>query len=191
MKELMRRVQACTHCARHLPLGPRPVVVADPASRILIIGQAPGRAVHQSGIPWDDPSGRRLRDWMSISEKDFYDAKKVALVPMGFCYPGSGKGGDNPPRPECAPLWHESILEQLESVQLTLLLSNYALTAYLPARKKTLTDTVRSWSEYVPAYLPLPHPSPRNNHWLKKNPWFAEEVIPYLAERVRAALASA
>lgn len=189
MKELLRRIGACTVCAAELPFGARPVVSAHPRSRILIIGQAPGSAVHKSGIPWHDPSGKRLREWMSISDEDFYDPTKVALMPMGFCYPGSGKGGDNRPRPECAPLWHGPLLAEMKSVKLTLLLSSYALAAYLPNRKKTLTETVEAWREYIPEYLPMPHPSPRNNRWFKKNPWFAEEVVPYLREQVGAALA--
>ncbi len=188
MKALLTEISRCVVCSDSLSLGPRPVLSADPQSAILIIGQAPGRAVHESGIPWDDPSGRRLRTWMSISEANFYDATKVAIVPMGFCYPGTGKSGDKPPRPECAPLWHKRLLCELTSVKLTLLLSNYALDAYLPDRKRTLTETVKNWKEYAPDLLPLPHPSPRNNRWLKKNPWFEEEVVPYLADRVRDAL---
>lgn len=191
MDNLLRRIRSCSECAGALPLGPRPVVVARPESAILIIGQAPGRAVHESGIPWDDPSGIRLRNWMTISEADFYNSQNVAILPMGFCYPGTGKTGDNPPRPECAPLWHQAVRNKLKNVRLTLLLSNYALAAYLPNRKKTLTETVRAWKEYAPEFLPLPHPSPRNNRWLKKNPWFAEEVLPYLSHRVGDALDSA
>jgi uracil-DNA glycosylase len=191
MDNLLRRIRSCTECASALPLGPRPIVVARPESVILIVGQAPGRAVHESGIPWDDPSGIRLRNWMTISDADFYNPKNVAILPMGFCYPGTGKSGDYPPRPECAPLWHEAVRDKLTNVRLTLLLSNYALAAYLPNRKRTLTETVRAWREYAPEFLPLPHPSPRNNRWLKKNPWFAAEVLPYLSDRVRAALDSA
>ncbi len=186
---LLEEIRACTVCASHLEAGPRPVLQAHPDARILIIGQAPGRRVHASGVPWDDPSGERLRDWLSISRETFYDPKQVALVPMGFCYPGTGKSGDLPPRPECAPLWHEPILDELREVRLTLLLSGYAQRYYLAEKAaKTVTATVRAWREAGPSRIPLPHPSPRNNIWLRKNPWFAEDLLPELKARVREAL---
>ncbi len=185
---LLRDIRGCDACAEHLPRGPRPVLSAHRDARILIIGQAPGRRVHQSGVPWDDPSGNRLREWLGVDKKRFY-GRHIALVPMGFCYPGTGTSGDLPPRKECAELWHEKVLDRLPNVQLTLLLSRYAQAYYLGDRMKgSLTKTVESWREYVPYLLPLPHPSPRNNLWLEKNPWLEREVIPYLRRRVRRLL---
>lgn len=189
LPRLLREVRRCEICADHLPEGPRPIVAAAATSRVLIIGQAPGRRVHASGIPWDDPSGTRLREWLRVTPEQFYDPALFALVPMGFCFPGTGSSGDLPPRPECAEAWHERILERLPDVKLTVLLSQYALARYLgDSRKATLTATVQAWKEYRPRFIPLPHPSPRNNIWLKKNPWFVEEVLPYLRRRVRQAL---
>ena len=189
LKQLLREVRRCEICAAHLPFGPRPVLAAGATARILIVGQAPGRRVHQSGVPWDDPSGNRLREWMGVTEEEFYDADRIALIPMGFCYPGSGPSGDLPPRPECADTWHERLLQLLPSVQLTLLLSRYAQARYLERDKKSsLTATVKAWREFRPRYIPLPHPSPRNNIWLRKNPWFADDVLPYLRRRVRRIL---
>lgn len=184
--DLLARVRSCDICAAELPLGPRPVVRGTPEARLLLIGQAPGTRVHESGIPWNDASGERLRDWLQMSDDDFYDESKIAIVPMGFCYPGvDAKGGDKPPRPECAPEWHPPLLAALPNVQLTLLIGQYAQRRYLAkSRKKTLTETVRHWHDYAPDYLPLPHPSWRNNVWVKKNPWFAEEVLPELRGRV-------
>ena len=180
---LVAEIRSCEVCAEHLPLGPRPVLSAHRDATLLIIGQAPGKRVHESGVPWDDPSGDRLREWLGIDKKRFY-GKRIALVPMGFCYPGTGRSGDLPPRKECAELWHEKLLDRLPNVKLTLLLSRYAQADYLGDRMKdSLTHTVKAWREYVPDQLPLPHPSPRNNLWLKKNPWFAKEVIPYLRRR--------
>ncbi len=182
---IMKEVRACQACAADLPQEPRPVLQAHPQARILIIGQAPGRRVQESGIPWDDPSGNRLREWLGMDKATFYDAKQVALVPMGFCYPGTGPSGDLPPRKECCQLWHHRLLPRLPKVKLTLLLSQYALAFGLgERRKKTLTETVRCWRDYLPEHLPLPHPSPRNNRWLKNNPWFVEDVIPYLQRRI-------
>lgn len=187
LPRLLREIRSCTHCKEHLPLGPRPVVAASSSAQVMIIGQAPGTAVHASGIPWDDPSGRRLRQWMDVDEHTFYDPSIFAIVPMGFCYPGRGKSGDLPPRPECAPLWHEPLVKHLPQLELILLIGSYAQSYYLKAsRKKTLTETVRNYSEYLPKYFTLPHPSPRNNIWLKKNPWFDEEVIPALRQRLRS-----
>lgn len=181
LKELLEQIQGCTICKAHLPLGPNPVLRAHPESRILIIGQAPGTKVHASGIPWDDASGNRLREWLAVSKEDFYDASKFAIIPMGFCYPGKGKSGDLPPRPECAAHWHALLLKQLPEVQLTLLIGQYAQKYYLGARmKSTLTDTVKAYKDYLPQYLPLPHPSPRNQLWLKRNSWFEANLVPEL-----------
>jgi len=188
---LLDDVAACTVCAAHLPLGPRPVVrVSDPRARILIIGQAPGTKVHASGIPWDDASGHRLRNWLGVTPAQFYDESLFAVMPMGFCYPGRSKAGDNPPRPECAPLWHDRIRATLPDIRLTLLIGAYAQNRYLgDQRKATLTDTVRSWRGYINSgYLPLVHPSPRNQIWLKRNPWFEAEVAPYLKTAIATAL---
>ena len=179
---------ACTHCAAHLPLGPRPVFRVSPTARLLIVGQAPGTRVHATGIPWNDPSGDRLRDWMGLDRDRFYDVARVAIVPMGFCYPGQDTaGGDKPPRPECAPLWHPRLLALMPAVELTLLVGSYAQARYLgPARRRSMTDTVRAFREHLPGYLALPHPSWRNTAWLKRNPWFAEDVVPELRRRVAA-----
>jgi uracil-DNA glycosylase len=190
-RPLLERIAACRVCEAHLPLGPRPVVrAADPAARILIVGQAPGTKVHASGIPWDDASGKRLRDWLGVDSGTFYDQSKFAIVPMGFCYPGRGTGGDNPPRPECAPLWHDAVRQTLPHIALTLLIGNYAQAYYLKAgRKATLGETVQAWRDYEPSgFIPLVHPSPRNQIWLKRNPWFEAEFVPHLRERVGAIL---
>ena len=182
---LLKKIRSCCECEKHLPYGPRPIISFSKESRILIVGQAPGRRVHKTGIPWDDPSGNRLREWMGVDRETFYDSKKIALVPMGFCYPGTGKSGDLPPREECAPLWHEKILSELLKIKLTLLVSQYAQKYYLGSRCKfSVTETVRTWKKYGPTYIPLPHPSPRNNIWLKKNPWFEKQLIPDLREQV-------
>ena len=181
---LLGEVRACTLCAEELPRGPRPVVQAGADARILIAGQAPGRAVHESGVPFDDPSGDRLRAWMGVDRETFYDPERVAVLPMGFCYPGTGSSGDLPPRPECAPAWRGTLLGRLNAVELTLVLGRYALDWHLDAAGATVTDTVRRWREWWPRALPLPHPSPRNNRWLAKNPWFEEEVVPALRARV-------
>lgn len=189
MHQLLQEIRRCQHCLAHLPHGVRPVVAAHPESKIAIIGQAPGRVVHETGIPWNDKSGERLRSWLDVDSETFYDAEKIALIPMGFCYPGTGQSGDLPPRPECAPLWHSRLFEQLPLLQLTLLVGAYAQKYYLnKKRERSLTTTVRQFEQYLPKYLPLPHPSPRNNIWLKKNPWFEEEVIPVLRERVQIVL---
>ena len=187
---LLGEVRACRVCAEHLPLGPRPVLRAAPSARLMIIGQAPGTRVHESGIPWKDRSGDRLREWLAVDSETFYDETRLAIVPMGFCYPGvEPRGGDKPPRPECAPLWHPPLLAGLPKVELTLLVGLYAQGHYLgKARKKSLTETVRAWRDYGPRYLPLPHPSWRNTAWIKKNPWFEAELLPELRRRVAALL---
>lgn len=185
---LLRDVRACQGCAASLPHQPRPILQAGVAARIVIIGQAPGRRVHESGIPWQDPSGDRLRDWMGVDQPTFYDPDRIALIPMGFCYPGTGPNGDLPPRPECAPLWHRQLLDLLPSTVLTLLVGSYALKAYLPKRSPTLGETIRRFDEHIPK-IPLPHPSPRNQPWLRKHPWFETEVVPALQHQVAQALA--
>ncbi len=183
---LLNKIRACDICAQHLPLGPRPVLSATQSSSLLIIGQAPGTKVHQSGIPWDDASGKRLRQWLQMDTETFYNTKYVGIVPMGFCYPGKGKSGDLPPRPECAETWHNVLMEHLQQVKLTLLIGTYAQKYYLGKRaKKTLTETVKSADQYLPHYIPLPHPSPRNQLWLKKNPWFEGEILALLRTTLR------
>ena len=189
LRKLLAEIRACEICAEHLPEGPRPVLAAHRDARLLIIGQAPGARVHASGVPWDDPSGERLRDWLRVDRDTFYDARRIAIVPMGFCYPGKGRSGDLPPRPECAEAWHDALLERMPNVIMTLLLSQYPHARYLGGRRKrTVTDTVRAWRDYTPRFPPLPHPSPRNNIWLRKNPWFEAEVLPAVRRRVRDAL---
>ena len=187
---LLKEVRACTLCAPYLPMGPRPVLQLHPAARLLIVGQAPGIKVHQTGIAFNDASGERLRAWLGIDKTVFYDPKRVALIPMGFCYPGTGKSGDLPPRPECAPTWRAQLLAQLPNVVLTLVIGQYAQAWHLrDTQKATLTETVRAWREYWPSTLPLPHPSPRNNIWLKRNAWFGDEVLPILRQSVQHILA--
>jgi uracil-DNA glycosylase len=177
--------RACDICKAHLPLGPRPVFQIAQTARILVVGQAPGRRVHETGIPFNDPSGERLRSWMGIDREVFYDAAKIALLPMGFCYPGTAKSGDLPPRPECAPQWRQPLLNFLPNIALTLVIGQYAHAWHLATRQKgSLTDTVKNWKEYWPGILALPHPSPRNNIWLRRNPWFAEDILPVLRGRV-------
>lgn len=186
LKTLLKDVRACRVCKAHLPFEPRPILRAQASARVLLVGQAPGTKVHESGIPWNDPSGVRLREWLNVSDEVFYDESQMAIIPMGFCYPGKGKSGDLPPRPECAPLWHPPLLQALPHVKLILLIGQYAQAYYLgKQRKKTLTDTVKAWRNYGPLYLPTPHPSPRNKLWLKKNPWFEKDVVPELRKRVK------
>ncbi len=186
---LQRDIRSCTLCAAHLPHGTRPVLQISQTARILIVGQAPGRKVHASGIPFDDASGERLRDWMGINRETFYDASRVAILPMGFCYPGTGKSGDLPPRPECAATWRGKVLTELRDIKLTLVIGQYAMAWHLgPCLKPTLTETVQAWRGFLPDLLPLPHPSPRNNIWLKRNPWFDQEVLPVLRRIVKESL---
>ena len=185
---LQQEIAGCTVCADRLSLGPRPIVRFSETARLVIIGQAPGARVHASGVPWDDPSGDRLREWTGLTKSTFYDPAKVALVPMGFCYPGTGTSGDLPPRPECAPLWHDRVLELLPPDRLTLLVGGYAQKRYLPtAGRLTLTDTVRAFKSHGPAQFPLPHPSWRSGGWMSRNPWFEAEVLPELRTAVAAA----
>ena len=175
------QIKGCTLCKDQLPFAPRPVLQISSTAKLLIIGQAPGARVQATGIPWNDPSGNRLREWLNIPPDDFYNANQVAIMPMGFCYPGKGKSGDLPPRKECAPQWHKSLLEKLPNIQLTLLIGQYAQRYYLPeAKGLSLTQTVAQWQTFGPHVFPLPHPSPRNQIWLKRNPWFDQQVIPAL-----------
>ncbi len=191
LEALGQEIRACTLCAAHLPLGPRPVFQMGSTARILIAGQAPGRRVHETGIPFNDPSGDRLRLWLGVDRETFYDPSRMAIVPMGFCYPGTGSSGDLPPRPECAEAWRDRVLGGLKKVALTLVIGQYALDWHLRERnRETLTDTVRAWREFQPTVWPLPHPSPRNNLWLKKNPWFEQEILPELRRQVSAVLKS-
>lgn len=182
---LLDEVRRCRLCA-DLPLGPRPLLQASPTARILIAGQAPGRKTHTEGIPFADPSGKRLRHWLGIDEATFYDPARIAIMPMGFCYPGTGPGGDLPPRPECAAAWRRPLLDEMPAIELTLLLGGYALDWHLgAAQRRTLTETVADWRAHWPRLLPLPHPSPRNMRWFKSNPWFEDEIVPELQARVR------
>jgi uracil-DNA glycosylase len=183
---LLTDVRACQLCASHLPLGPRPVLQLNPEARILVAGQAPGRKVHDTGIPFNDPSGDRLRKWLGVTREQFYDPHLFAIVPMGFCYPGAGNGGDLPPRPECAATWRVRVLGELPKIRLTLAIGQYAQAWHLKGRQsKTLTETVGAWRAFLPdSILPMPHPSPRNIRWFKTNPWFEADVVPVLRKRV-------
>lgn len=190
MNALLNEVRNCRLCAAHLPAGPRPVFQLHPEARILIAGQAPGRRVHESGVPFDDPSGKRLRQWLGVTPEQFYDPRCFAILPMGFCYPGTGKSGDLPPRPECAPAWRQRLLDTLPKLQLTLIIGQYAQAWHLPERSgDSLTEVAQDWQSYWPQRLPMPHPSPRNQRWMRNNPWFESEVLPALRTRVRILLA--
>ena len=188
LNALLSSVSGCTVCADHFDHEPRPIVQLGNSARIVIIGQAPGRRVHESGIPWDDPSGRTLRTWLGLTDEQFYDPNTVALIPMGFCFPGSAKSGDKPPRPECAPLWHEKLLAELPVDRLEIIIGMYAQKRYIESRQPTLTETVAQWRNYLPRQIVMPHPSPRNQHWLTKNPWFIDETLPALRARVAEVL---
>ncbi len=188
LDQLLIKVRSCRVCEPELPLGANPILRAKRSARILIIGQAPGTKVHHSGIPWNDPSGKRLREWMNLNEDVFYNESKIAIIPMGFCYPGKGKSGDLPPRKECAELWHNKLLKLLPNIQLTLLIGQYAQKSYLNDLGPTLAETVKNWKRYGPNYFPLPHPSPRNIRWFKKNSWFESQTIPQLRKKVSSIL---
>jgi uracil-DNA glycosylase len=185
-EKLIKMVRACRLCRGELPLGPRPIIWGNPGAKILIIGQAPGMRVHESGVPWDDKSGERLRDWLSLGANTFYDEDKIAIMPMGFCYPGRApNGADLPPRPECAPQWHDQILSEMPLVELTLLVGSFAQKYYLGKKAaKTMTETIRLWKIFGPSIVPIPHPSWRVTFWLKKNPWFEDDILPYIRDRV-------
>ena len=187
---LLTEVRACTLCAEQLPHPPRPILQVHHSSRILIAGQAPGRKVQESGVPFDDASGERLRAWLGISREVFYEPRSVAIVPMGFCFPGTGRSGDCPPRPECAPKWREPVLSHLKKLQLTLVIGQYAQAYHLPNAGASLTEAVLAWRKHWPNVVALPHPSPRNNIWLKRNPWFEQELVPQLKIRVQEVLSA-
>ncbi len=187
LDQLLKDIRACRVCADVLPLGPRPTLRATSSARIVIVGQAPGTRVHETGIPWNDRSGDRLRDWLALGREAFYDESRIAIVPMGFCYPGVKNGGDAPPRPECAPLWHARVRPLMPQVQLTLLVGSYAQAWYLGDRRgSSMTETVSRWRGYLPAFFPMPHPSWRNTAWLRRNPWFEDEAVPALRQHVQA-----
>ncbi|NJL26703.1 MAG: uracil-DNA glycosylase family protein [Thermoanaerobaculia bacterium] len=190
LETLLAQARACTLCSEHLPHGPRPVLQLGARAQILIVGQAPGRKVHASGTPFDDASGDRLRDWLGVTREVFYDPERIAILPMGFCYPGTGRSGDLPPRPECAPAWREALLAELRHLELTLVIGQYALAYHLPETGGSLTEVVLAWRDYWPKVVPLPHPSPRNNLWLRRNPWFETELLPALRGRVAEVLSS-
>lgn len=181
--KLVEEISACRLCQGKIP-EPRPVLSVSQKARILIIGQAPGTRVHASGIPWNDASGNRLRSWLGVESDTFYDASLFAIMPMGFCYPGKGKSGDLPPRPECAPAWHSKLLNMLPNIQCTLLIGSYAQQYYLEHKFQTLTECVQNWQQFAPDRFVLPHPSPRNQLWLRRNPWFENEVVPALRDHV-------
>ena len=186
---LLTEVRACTICEAHLPLGPRPILQLHPKARILIAGQAPGRKVHESGVPFDDASGNRLREWLGVTREVFYDPEQISILPMGFCFPGTGKSGDLPPRPECEPAWRQRLLDRLRHLEVTLVLGKYAQAYHFGEASSSVTALVKSWPTYWPNKIPLPHPSPRNNIWLRRNPWFETELLPSLRKRVSEILA--
>jgi uracil-DNA glycosylase len=189
MDKLLSEIRNCTVCNEFLPNDPKPIIQASNVSKIVIIGQAPGQKVQDSGIPWDDASGNNLREWLGVDRQTFYNEKVFALMPMGFCFPGHGKSGDLPPRPECAPLWHQQLLKSMPEIELTLLIGQYPQKYYLKSSAKvSLTETVKNYKEYLPSYIPLPHPSPRNNIWQKKNKWFKESLLQVLQEKVELIL---
>jgi uracil-DNA glycosylase len=187
---LVEKARACRVCEAHLPLGPRPVLRASATAKLLIVGQAPGTKVHETGIPWNDASGDRLRRWLDLDRATFYDESRISIMPMGLCYPGVDRnGGDSPPRPECAPLWHPPLLALMPQVELVLLVGSHAQAWYLgKQRRRSMTDTVAAWRDYLPRFIPTPHPSWRNTGWLKRNPWFEAELVPKLRARVAGML---
>jgi len=185
---LLADVRSCTLCVEQLPLGPRPVLQLHPAASILIAAQAPGRKVHETGVPFNDASGERLRRWLGVTPEEFYNPRLFAIVPMGLCYPGRGSSGDLPPRPECAPRWRVPLLARLSSLRLTLVIGHYAASFHLPEEQSGLTASVRNWQHYWPDVVPLPHPSPTNNRWLARNKWFEAELVPKLQARVAQVL---
>lgn len=189
LAKVLNEVRACRSCEAELPFFPRPVLRAGASARLLVVGQAPGTRVHETGIPWNDPSGDRLRKWLAMDREAFYDESRVAIIPMGFCYPGKGSSGDLPPRPECARQWRERLLECLPNIELTLLVGQYAQQYHVPGAGKSVTETVQRWRELLPTYFPTPHPSPRNLMWLRRNPWFEKEAVPVLRNLVQALLA--
>jgi uracil-DNA glycosylase len=189
MKNLLAEISKCSICKKHLPFKPRPVLQAGPDAKIIIIGQAPGLKVQQSGKPWDDASGKKLREWLGVDEQTFYNPKKIALVPMGFCYPGKGSSGDLPPRPECAPQWHIQLLTSMKKVELIILIGQYSQQYYLKEEAgENLTAIVKAFKNFLPQYFPLPHPSPRNRFWLVKNKWFEKQTVPLLQKKVKMIL---
>ena len=189
MNNLLNKIQRCEVCREHLPLGPRPVIQLNTFSKIVILSQAPSRRVHETGIPWNDASGKKLKSWMNVSDEIFYTPLCISILPMGFCYPGKAISGDLPPRPECAPLWHPQVFKNFKSKPLILLIGQYAQRYYLKKSfRGSLTETVRNYKEYLPTYFPLPHPSPRNQNWVKINPWFMEEAVPALQKRIHLAV---
>ncbi|SDB61202.1 Uracil-DNA glycosylase [Flavobacteriaceae bacterium MAR_2010_188] len=189
--KLLEEIRGCSFCSEYLPLGPNPIIRAAANSKIILISQAPGSIAHKSGIPWDDPGGNRLRDWLGVTKEEFYKEENFAIVPMGFCYPGKGKGGDLPPRPECSIIWHDKVFSQFKNVKLKILIGQYAQQSYLKDYfKKNLTETVLNFESFLPEYFPLPHPSPRNRFWMTKNPWFEDSILPTLKILVREILDS-
>lgn len=188
LDNLIQEIKRCSLCSEHLPFKPNPVLSVNKKSKIMVIGQAPGTRVHQSGIPWNDPSGVNLRSWLGVDDETFYNPEKFGIVPMGFCYPGKGKSGDLPPRKECAPKWHQELWRQMPNIEVTLLIGAYAQRYYLKDKKQTLTNTVMNFEQYLPDYFVLPHPSPRNRLWMKKNQWFEKDVLPILKLRVHEVL---
>ena len=186
METLVGEIKQCTVCKEHLPLGAKPILIANSETKIALISQTPGRIAHNSGIPWDDPGGKQLKKWLNVTEEQFYNPLNFAVIPMGFCYPGKGKSGDLPPRPECAPLWHTLLLNRMPSLKLIILIGMHSQKYYLKKKtKKTLTETVKAYQEYLPKYFPIPHPSPRNRFWLLKNPWFEDEIVSMLQQEVK------
>ena len=185
MKTLLNEIRQCTICAEHLPLGPRPIIEASVHSKIIVVGQAPGTKVHESGIPWDDQSGKKLREWLGVDNDVFYNIENFGIVPMGFCYPGKGQTGDLPPRKECAQAWHSKVFGAFQKVELILLIGTYAQNYFFPNDERNLTDKVQNYLEYLPKYWPLPHPSPLNRFWRSRNPWFEKEVVSQLQKKNR------